>query len=140
MEWDHQRSEEYTVNDYEGNRTPAKKVKIIKGQDRLNLLTFEWRASLNDILDANKETRIIRQQREETKMQNRIQQTRTRGRDDGPTLKKSCSTPALASFAMSIPRNDSISLPKRSHVILDANKDVFLERTTVHGSHYKNFL
>ena len=140
MEWDHQRSEEYTVNDYEGNRTPAKNVKIIKGQDRLNLLTFEWRASLDDILDANKETRIIRQQREETKMQNRIQQTRTRGRDDGLTLKKSCSTPALASFAMSIPRNDSISLPKRSHVILDANKDVFLERTTVHGSHYKNFL
>ena len=74
MEWDHQRSEEYTVNDYEGNRTPAKNVKIIKGQDRLNLLTFEWRASLNDILDANKETRIIRQQRDETRMQNRIQQ------------------------------------------------------------------
>ena len=45
MEWDHQRSEEYTVNDYEGNRTPAKKVKIIKGQDRLNLLILEWRAS-----------------------------------------------------------------------------------------------
>ena len=76
MEWDHQRSEEYTVNDYEGNRTPAKKVKIIKGQDRLTvlLLIFEWRASLNDILDANKETRIIRQQRDETRMQNRIQQ------------------------------------------------------------------
>ena len=75
MEWDHQqRSEEYTVNDYEGNRTPAKNVKIIKGQDRLNLLTFEWRASLDDILDANKETRIIRQQRDETRMQNRIQQ------------------------------------------------------------------
>ena len=45
MEWDHQRSEEYTVNDYEGNRTPAKNVKIIKGQDRLNLLILEWRAS-----------------------------------------------------------------------------------------------
>ena len=64
------------MNDYEGNRTPAKKVKIIKGQDRLTvlLLIFEWRASLNDILDANKETRIIRQQRDETRMQNRIQQ------------------------------------------------------------------
>ena len=62
------------MNDYEGNRTPAKNVKIIKGQDRLNLLTFEWRASLDDILDANKETRIIRQQRDETRMQNRIQQ------------------------------------------------------------------
>ena len=76
-----------------------------------------------DILDANKETRIIRQQREETKMQNRIQQTRTRRRDGGLTLKKSCTTPALASFAMSIPGNDSFSLPKRSFDILDANKE-----------------
>jgi hypothetical protein len=104
------------VNDYEGNRTPAKKVKKIKGQDRFNLLTFEWKASLDDILDADKETRIIRQQREETKMQNRIQQTRMRRHGGGLTLKKSCSTPALASLRMSIPRNDSFSLPKRSPV------------------------
>ena len=62
------------MNDYEGNRTPAKKVKKIKGKDRFNLLTFEWKASLDDILDADKETRIIRQQREETNMQSRIQQ------------------------------------------------------------------
>ena len=56
-------------------------------------------------------------------MQNWIQQTRTRRRDGGLTLKKSCTTPALASFAMSIPGNDSFSLPKRSFDILDANKE-----------------
>ena len=42
--------------------------------------------------------------------------TRTRKRGGGLTLKKSCSTPALASLRMSIPRNDSFSLPKRSPV------------------------
>ncbi len=61
------------MNDYESHRRPAKQVKVMNEQDRLNLLTFEWNVSLHDIANACTETRIARQQRQETKMQTFIQ-------------------------------------------------------------------
>jgi hypothetical protein len=74
LDWNHLRSEELSVNDYENKRPLAKKVKKIQGQDRLNLLTFEWSASLDEILDACEETRNVRRQREDTMRQSRLQQ------------------------------------------------------------------
>lgn len=69
LEWDHQHYEECAVNAFEKNRdSSSKKVKRLKGKERIDLLAFEWKATLDEILEASKQTRIIREQRTETMM------------------------------------------------------------------------
>jgi predicted DNA-binding protein (UPF0251 family) len=71
MEWHHQREEEHRLDDYEKNFKKYEDVKMVNGVERIEMLTFDWRASLEDITHACEETEIIRRQRIETLTQSR---------------------------------------------------------------------
>lgn len=71
MGWHHQREDEHRLDDYEKNYKKNKCVKRVNGVERIEMLTFIWRASLEDITQACEETEIIRCQRVETLTQSR---------------------------------------------------------------------
>lgn len=78
LEWRHQRQEEKNVDDYELEKKERpiheEGVRRVNGVERVELLTFEFKANLDDIKKSCEETEIIRQQRMETLNQTKRQE------------------------------------------------------------------
>ena len=78
LEWKHQRQEEKHVDDYELEKKKRpiceEGVRRVNGVERVELLTFEFKAKLEDIKKSCEETEIIRQQRMETLNQTKRQE------------------------------------------------------------------